>query len=139
MEKRKIEIMSPAGGYESLMAAIQGGANSVYFGVEQLNMRARATMNFSTEDIEKVARICNENSVRSYITLNTIIYDHDLMLMKQIVNLAKQFGISAIIASDQAVISYARSAGMEVHISTQLNVTNIETVKFSALFADTIV
>lgn len=131
--------MSPAGGYESLMAAIQGGANSVYFGVEQLNMRARATMNFSTEDIEKVARICNENSVRSYITLNTIIYDHDLMLMKQIVNLAKQFGISAIIASDQAVISYARSAGMEVHISTQLNVTNIETVKFYALFADTIV
>lgn len=139
MEKREIEIMSPAGGYESLMAAIQGGANSVYFGVEQLNMRARATMNFTTEDIEKVAHICMEHHIRSYITLNTIIYDHDLILMKEIVNLAKASGITAIIASDQAVISYARSAGMEVHISTQLNVTNIETVKFYALFADTIV
>lgn len=139
MENRNIEIMSPAGSFEALMAAIQGGANSVYFGVEQLNMRARATMNFTTDDIEEVARICKENTVRSYITLNTIIYDHDLILMKQIINLAKKAGITAIIASDQAVIAYARSVGMEIHISTQVNVTNIETVKFYALFADTIV
>jgi U32 family peptidase len=139
MEMRKIEIMSPAGSYDALMAAIQGGANSVYFGVEQLNMRARATMNFTMDDILKVAEICSQNNVRSYITLNTVIFDHDMILMKKIVNLAKKAGISAIIASDQAVISYARSAGIEVHISTQLNVSNVETVKFYALFADTIV
>lgn len=138
-KKRNIEIMSPAGGFDSLMAAIQGGANSVYFGVEQLNMRARATMNFGMEDIKLVAEICKKNNVRSYITLNTIIYDHDLSVVKTIVNAAKEAGITAIIAADQAVISIARTIGMEVHISTQVNVTNVETVKFYALFADTIV
>ncbi len=131
--------MAPAGGFDSLMAAVQGGANSVYFGVEQLNMRARATMNFTLEDIPEVARICKENNLRSYITLNTIVYDHDLSVIKTVVNAAKEAGITAIIAADQAVIAYARSVGMEVHISTQVNVTNIETVKFYALFADTIV
>ncbi|MBS1558529.1 MAG: U32 family peptidase [Bacteroidetes bacterium] len=137
--KNKVEIMAPAGGFDSLMAAIQGGAHSVYFGVEQLNMRARATMNFSLEDVPEVARICKEHHLRSYITLNTIVYDHDLSLIKTIVNAAKEAGITAIIAADQAVIAYARSVNMEVHISTQVNVTNIETVKFYALFADTIV
>ncbi|MBX7203597.1 MAG: U32 family peptidase [Bacteroidia bacterium] len=136
---RNIEVMAPAGGFDSLMAAVQGGANSVYFGVEQLNMRARATMNFTLEDIPEVARICKENNMRSYITLNTIVYDHDLSVIKTVVNAAKEAGITAIIAADQAVIAYARSVGMEVHISTQVNVTNIETVKFYALFADTIV
>jgi putative protease len=137
--KRTIEIMSPAGGFDSLMAAIQGGANSVYFGVDQLNMRARATMNFTLGDIPEVAELCKKNNVRSYITLNTIIYDHDLTVVKTVVNAAKEAGITAIIAADQAVIAYARSVGMEVHISTQVNVTNIETVKFYSLFADTIV
>lgn len=137
--KRNIEIMAPAGGFDSLMAAIQGGANSVYFGVDQLNMRARATMNFTLGDINEVAEICRTHGVRSYLTLNTIIYDHDLTIVKTVVNAAKEAGITAIIAADQAVIAYARSVGMEVHISTQVNVTNIETVKFYALFADTIV
>lgn len=136
---RNIEIMSPAGGFDSLTAAIQGGANSVYFGVEQLNMRARATMNFGLDDIQEVADICKKNNIRSYITLNTIIYDHDLTVVKTVVNAAKEAGITAIIAADQAVIAYSRSVGMEVHISTQVNVTNIETVKFYSLFADTIV
>ena len=131
--------MAPAGGFDSLMAAIQGGANSVYFGVDQLNMRARATMNFTLGDMEEVAQICRSYNVRSYLTLNTIIYDHDLTIVKTVVNAAKEAGITAIIAADQAVIAYARSVGMEVHISTQVNVTNIETVKFYALFADTIV
>lgn len=131
--------MSPAGGFDSLMAAIQGGANSVYFGVDQLNMRARATMNFTLGDIPEIASICKSHDVRSYLTLNTIVYDHDLSVVKTIVNAAKEGGITAIIAADQAVIAYARSVGMEVHISTQVNVTNIETVKFYALFADTIV
>ncbi|MCK9481960.1 MAG: U32 family peptidase [Bacteroidia bacterium] len=137
--KRNVEIMSPAGGFDSMMAAIQGGANSVYFGVDQLNMRARATMNFTLGDIPEIARICKENNIRSYLTLNTIVYDHDLTIIKTVTNAAKEAGITAIIAADQAVIAYARSVGMEVHISTQVNVTNIETVKFYALFADTIV
>lgn len=137
--KRSIEVMAPAGSFDSLMAALQGGAHSVYFGVEQLNMRARATMNFTLEDIHEVARLCKENGARSYITLNTIVYDHDLSVIKTIIQAAKDAGITAIIAADQAVIAYARSVGMEVHISTQVNVTNIETVKFYSLFADTIV
>ena len=137
--KRKVEIMAPAGGFDSLLAAIQGGANSVYFGVDQLNMRARATMNFTMDDLPEVVAICAKNGVRSYLTLNTIIYDHDLSVVKTLVNKAKEASISAIIASDQAVIAYARSVGVEVHISTQLNVSNIETVKFYSIFADTIV
>lgn len=139
MKKQNVEIMAPAGGFDSMMAAIQGGANSIYFGVEQLNMRARATMNFGLEDIKEVAETCQKHNVRTYITLNTIIYDHDLTVVKTIVNAAKEAGITAIIAADQAVIAYARSVSMEVHISTQVNVTNIETVKFYSLFCDTIV
>lgn len=135
----KIELMSPAGSFEALTAAIQGGCNSVYFGVEQLNMRARATMNFTIEDLPEIARICKENNIRSYLTLNTIVYDHDLALMKNVINAAKQAGITAVIASDQAVIGYAFSKKMEVHISTQLNITNVETIRFYSHFADVMV
>ncbi len=139
MEKRKVELMAPAGSFESLMAAINAGADSVYFGIEQLNMRARSSINFTLEDLEEIATICNKHQVKTYITLNTIIYDHDLSLIKTIVNKAKESGITAIIAADQAVISYARQVNMEVHISTQVNVTNVETVRFYSLFADVMV
>ncbi len=136
---KQIEIMAPAGSYESLMAALQGRADSIYFGIEQLNMRAKAANNFTFDDLEKIAEICNSNNVRSYLTLNTIIYDHDLSLMKRIVDKAKAVGITAVIASDQAVINYASSIGFEVHISTQTNVTNLETIKFFSHFADVMV
>lgn len=135
----KIELMSPAGNFESLQAALDNGADSVYFGVEQLNMRARATINFTLEDLPEIAKRCKAQKVRTYLTLNTIIYDHDLSVVKTLVSKAKDAGITAVIASDQAVIASARAIGMEVHISTQLNVTNVETVKFYSLFADTIV
>lgn len=139
MEKGKIELMAPAGNFESLQAAIQNGADSVYFGVEQLNMRARASVNFTMDDLSEIVRRCEEKSMRTYLTLNTIVYDHDLSVVKTLLNKAKEAGITAVIASDQAVIASARGIGMEVHISTQLNVTNIETVKFYSLFADTMV
>lgn len=135
----KIELMAPAGDFESLQAAIDNGADSVYFGVEQLNMRARASMNFTLDDLPEISRRCSEKSVRTYLTLNTIIYDHDLSLIKTLLDKAKSAGITAVIAMDQAVIAYARQIGVEVHISTQINVTNIETAKFYAMFADTIV
>lgn len=135
----KIELMAPAGNFESLQAALDNGADSVYFGVEQLNMRARSTINFTLKDLPEIADRCRAKNVRTYLTLNTIIYDHDLSVVKTLLSKAKENNISAVIASDQAVISIARSLGLEVHISTQLNVTNIETVKFYSLFADTIV
>jgi putative protease len=139
MTKRKIELMAPAGSFESFMAAIQGGADSIYFGIEQLNMRARATMNFTIDDLPEIAKRAKENKVRTYLTLNTIVYDHDLSLMKRIVNTAKECGITAVIAADQAVIMHAKTIGLEVHISTQVNITNLETVKFYAMFADVVV
>ncbi|MCO6500383.1 MAG: U32 family peptidase [Vicingus serpentipes] len=139
MNKKSVEIMAPAGSFESLTAAIQGGADSVYFGIEQLNMRARAANNFVFDDLEKIAELGEKHNVRTYLTLNTIIYDHDLSLMKRIVDKAKNTGITAIIASDQAVINYANSIGLEVHISTQTNVTNLETIKFFSHFADVMV
>lgn len=135
----KIELMAPAGDFESLQAAIDNGADSVYFGVEQLNMRARATVNFSIDDLPSIAKRCEPRKIRSYLTLNTIIYDHDLSVVKTLLNKAKAANISAVIASDQAVIAMARAVGMEVHLSTQLNITNIETIKFYSLFADTMV
>lgn len=135
----RVELMAPAGNFESLQAAIDNGADSVYFGVDQLNMRARSTVNFSVDDLPEIARRCKEKNIRTYLTLNTIIYDHDLSVVKTLLNKAKEAGLTAVIASDQAVISSARAIGFEVHISTQLNVTNIETVKFYSLFADTIV
>lgn len=137
--RKKIELMAPAGGFDSLQAALDNGADSVYFGVDQLNMRARATMNFTLGDLEEIAERCNQYGAKSYLTLNSIIYNHDLSLIKTVVNRVKEAGITAIIASDQAVIGYAKSQDVDVHISTQLNVTNIETVKFYALFANVMV
>jgi len=138
-KQKEIELMAPAGSFESLQAALDNGADSIYFGVEQLNMRARASINFTLDDLSEISRRCNEKGVRTYLTLNTIIYDHDLSIVKTLIKKAKEANITAVIAMDQAVISVARSFEMEVHISTQINVTNIETVKFYAMFADTIV
>lgn len=132
----EFEIMSPVGSYESLMAAIQGGADSIYFGIEGLNMRARSSNNFTIEDLHKIVGICKENGLKSYLTVNTIIYDNDMELMRKIVNAAKEANLSAIIASDVAVMMYARSINVEVHLSTQLNITNTESLKFYAQFAD---
>jgi len=136
---KNIEIMSPVGSYEALAAAIQGRANSVYFGVENLNMRSRSSKNFTIKDLEKIAGICNENKLRSYITLNTVIYDHEFDLAQKIIDAAKRNQITAIIASDPAVMQYATEVGMEIHMSTQTNITNIRTVKYYANFADVMV
>ena len=134
-----MELMAPAGNFESLQAALDNGADSVYFGVEQLNMRARASINFTLDDLEEIQSRCDALGVRTYLTLNTIVYDHDLSIVKTLIKRAKEANITAVIAMDQAVIAMARQEGMEVHISTQINVTNIETVKFYAMFADTMV
>ena len=136
---KKIEIMAPAGNFECLMAAIQGGADSIYFGVGNLNMRSHSANNFNPEDIEKIVSICNEHGVRSYLTLNIVLYNDDIEPMKVALEAAKRAGITAVIASDMAAISYARSIGLEVHISTQLNVSNYEALKFYAQFADVVV
>ncbi|HLN54288.1 MAG TPA: peptidase U32 family protein [Lentimicrobium sp.] len=134
-----IEIMSPAGSFDSLMAAIQGGAGSVYFGAGQLNMRSRSSSNFSPEEIRQIVGICNEKGVKSYLTLNTIIYDNELSEMMHMVDVAKESGVTAIIASDISVLEYAREQGVEIHISTQCNITNIHAVKFYARYADVVV
>ena len=131
--------MAPVGSYESLAAAIQGGADSIYFGIEGLNMRAKSSNNFTTDDLRNIANICKENGIKSYLTVNTIIYDNDINLMHQIVDAAKEAGLSAIIASDVSVMMYARSIGVEVHLSTQLNITNSEALKFYGQFADVVV
>ena len=135
----KIELMAPAGSFDAMQAAIDNGANSIYFGVDQMNMRARATMNFTLGDLKEIGERCSAKNVKTYLTLNTIIYNHDLSLIKRIIKEVKENNISAIIAADQAVINLAKSEGVEVHISTQLNITNIETIKFYALFADVMV
>lgn len=134
-----VELMSPAGSYEALMAAIKAGCDSVYFGIEQLNMRARSSNNFTLEDLKKMASIGQEHHVKLYLTLNTILYQHDMNLMKKIVQTAKNEGIHAIIASDFAVMQFAKQIGIPVHISTQANVTNVETVEFFSAFADVVV
>ncbi len=139
MTAKDIEIMAPVGSYESLMAAIQGGANSVYFGIGNLNMRSKSSKNFTLDDLIKISDICKEKKVRTYITLNTVIYDHEIQAMREIVDAAKQNKITAIIASDQSVIQYAYSVGMEIHMSTQTNITNIEAVKYYSQFADVMV
>ena len=139
MKKSDIEIMAPAGSYESLMAAIQAGANSVYFGLNKLNMRARSSANFTEEDLERIIQICKEHNVKTYLTLNIVVYDNEIALIHRLIELAKEKGVSAIIASDLAVIRYAKSIGVEVHISTQLNISNIESFKFYADYADVIV
>jgi putative protease len=139
MTRNEVEIMAPVGSYESLMAAINAGANSVYFGVEQLNMRSKSSNNFTLDDLKNIASICHENGVKSYLTLNTVMYDHDLDMMRKIVDAAKNSEVSAVIASDMAAITYARSMDVEVHISTQLNVSNYEALKFYAQMADVVV
>ncbi len=136
MKRKDIEIMAPAGSYESLTAAIQGGADSVYFGVEQLNMRAGSSNNFTIKDLATIISICREKGLRSYLTINVIIYDDEIRQMKEIVDSAAESGISAVIASDQSVINYAFSKGVEVHLSTQLNITNVEAIKFYSKWAD---
>ena len=133
------EIMAPAGSYASLTAAIQGGADSIYFGIEGLNMRAKSANNFTIEDLHNIARICKENNIKSYLTVNTIIYDNDMELMRRVVDAAREAHLSAIIAADVAVLMYARSIGVEVHLSTQLNITNTESLRFYAQFADVVV
>ncbi|GAB1359215.1 peptidase U32 family protein [Porphyromonadaceae bacterium] len=133
------EIMAPAGSFESLTAAIQGGADSIYFGIEGLNMRSRSSNNFTIDDLHLIAKVCRDNGLKSYLTVNTIIYDNDLELMRRIVDAAKEAEISAVIAADVAVMFYARSIGVEVHLSTQLNISNVEALKFYAQFADVVV
>lgn len=139
MERKDFEIMAPVGSYESLMAAIQGGADAIYFGIEGLNMRAKSSNNFTIDDLHKIAHCCHENGLKSYLTVNTVVFDNDLELMRSIVNAAKEAEISAIIASDMATILYARSIDVEVHISTQVNVSNSEAVRFYSQFADVMV
>jgi putative protease len=136
MKRREIEIMAPAGSYESLMAAIQGGADSVYFGVEQLNMRAASSNNFTIEDLRNIVSICKKNNLKSYLTVNVVVFDHEIEQMHTIIDAAVESGITAVIASDLSVINYASAAGIEVHLSTQLNITNIEALKFYAKWAD---
>lgn len=134
-----IEIMAPAGNFEALAAAVQGGADSVYFGVGELNMRSHSANNFSIENLSEIVRVCKEGGVKSYLTLNIVLFDDDLFAMRETVDAAKKAGVSAIIASDMAVILYSVGVGMEVHISTQLNVSNIESVRYHSKFADVIV
>ena len=131
--------MAPVGSYESLYAAIQGGADAVYFGIEGLNMRAKSSNNFTIDDLHNIARTCSEHGLKSYLTVNTVVYDEDIELMHRIVEAAKEADISAIIASDMAAILYARQIGVEVHISTQVNVSNAEAVRFYSQFADVVV
>ena len=135
----KIELMAPAGSWEALQTAIDNGADSVYFGVEQLNMRAMSSINFELDDLPEIVKRCEQNGVRSYLTLNTIVYDHDLLMAKKLIKAAKDAGVSAVIVADQAVMFMAKEAGLEIHISTQINITNVETLKFYSAFADTMV
>lgn len=131
--------MAPVGSPESLAAALRAGADSIYFGIERLNMRAHSASTFTIDDLQRIARECRTFGVKSYLTVNTIIYDDDIVLMRQILDAAKAAGISAIIASDVAVMSYCRQIGLEVHLSTQLNISNIEALRFYAQFADVVV
>lgn len=133
------ELLAPAGAFESLSAAIQAGADAVYFGVEQLNMRARSTNNFTIEDLGAISDTCKKSNVRTYLTLNTVLYDHDIALMRRILDAAKENNITAVIASDQAVLMHAKKVGIPLHLSTQVNVSNLESVEFYSAYADAIV
>lgn len=133
------EIMAPVGSRESLAAAIQAGADSIYFGIEKLNMRAHSASTFTIDDLREIAATCNEHGIKTYLTVNTIIYNEDIPLMHEIVDAAKEAGISAVIASDVAVMTYCNKVGQEVHLSTQLNISNVESLKFYAQFADVVV
>lgn len=134
-----IEIMSPVGSFESLAAAIQAGAGSVYFGIGHLNMRSRSSVNFSFSDLKEIASICRKHKVKTYLALNTVIFDSELDEMKALVDAAKQYGLDAVIASDHSLFQYAQEKGVEIHISTQCNITNIEAVKYFSRFADVMV
>jgi putative protease len=137
MKKREdYELLAPAGSYESLTAAGQGGADAIYFGIEQLNMRARSSSSFTAEDLPKIVARSRELGMKAYLTVNTVVYNHELLLMRKIIDLAVEHGVDAIIASDQSVLQYCKSAGARVHLSTQLNISNIETLKFYSNFAD---
>lgn len=139
MNRKDFEIMAPVGSWESLAAALAAGADAVYFGIEGLNMRSRSSANFTADDMARITGICAEKGVRTYLTVNTVIYDNDMETMRMIISRARQAGISAIIASDMAAIMYAREIGQEVHISTQVNVSNTEAVRFYSQFADVMV
>ena len=139
MDKKSLEIMAPAGNFECLQAAIQGGADSVYFGVEKLNMRSHSANNFRMEDLPEICRICREHGVKSYLTLNIVLYQEDLEDMRKTLDAAASAGITAVIASDMAAIVYAHSIGLEVHISTQLSISNAEALRFYSRYADVIV
>lgn len=139
MKRTDLEVMAPVGSYESLQAALQAGANSVYFGVEGLNMRSRSSANFTLDDLKNIVEICRPRGVKTYLTVNTIIYNNEMEKMRAIIDCAKESGLTAVIASDIAAILYARSIGVEVHISTQCNITNYEAVKFYSQYADVVV
>ncbi|MDE6226820.1 MAG: U32 family peptidase [Muribaculaceae bacterium] len=139
MDRKDFEIMAPVGSRESLAAALAAGTDAVYFGIEGLNMRSRSSSNFSTDDMRDIVAQCDALGVKTYLTVNTIVYDSDMPRMREIIDAAKDAGVSAIIASDMAAILYAREIGQEVHISTQVNVTNIEAVRFYSQFADVMV
>ena len=139
MDRKSLEIMAPAGNFECLHAAIQGGADSVYFGVEKLNMRSHSANNFRMEDLPEICSICRKHGIKSYLTLNIVLYQEDLDDMRKTLDAAKSAGVSAVIASDMAAIIYARSVGLEVHISTQLSISNAEALRFYAGYADVIV
>ncbi len=139
MTRKDIEIMAPVGSFESLWGAIKGGCDAIYFGVGQLNMRSSSSFNFTLDDLHAIVATCKEHGIKSYLTVNCIFYDDDLADMRAIIDAAAEAGVSAVIASDQAAILYARSKGVEVHISTQLNVSNIETLRFYAEWADVVV
>lgn len=139
MKDQSLEIMAPVGSYEALTAAFQAGADSVYFGVEALNMRSHSSANFTLDDLSRIAGLCHEHQVKCYLTVNTVLYDNDLSLMRRIVDAARQAEINAIIACDVAAMEYACSQGVEVHLSTQLNISNVEALRFYARFADVVV
>ncbi|MFZ5429833.1 MAG: peptidase U32 family protein [Bacteroidota bacterium] len=139
MKETDIEIMAPVGSYESLMAAVQAGAGSVYFGVEHLNMRSRSSNNFTLDDLRKITEICSRHGIKTYLTLNVEVFDNENSQMQMVLEAAKNAGVTAVIAADISVIMYARSIGLEVHISTQVNITNFEAVRFYAQFADVVV
>ncbi len=139
MNINDFEIMAPVGSRESLAAAIQAGANSIYFGIGQLNMRSHSANKFTTDDLREIALTCSEHGIKTYLTVNTIIYGEDMMAMRQIIDAAKEAEITAVIASDVAVMSYCNKVGVEVHLSTQLNISNIEALRFYAQFADVVV
>ncbi len=139
MLREDIEIMAPAGSYESLHAAINAGANSIYFGVEQLNMRAKSSANFTLDDLAEIASICRARGVKSYLTVNVVVYDDEMPTMRMVIDRAKAEGVDAIIATDIAAIRYARKVGVEVHISTQSNISNADSVEYFAQWADVVV